>query len=139
MKLNTSIDEIETHLETIEAPSFDHLDFEWEGIRFQAASASTSASQDGGGEIRLRGKLGQLYFTVEDPIQRTSAIEQVYATNRGIDGAYKIDREGVVHFESVTITDEHLTGSDLMSALTLILLEAETHLRLLRAHLKALH
>ncbi len=137
MKLNKSIDDIETHLETIEAPSFDKLDFQWEGIHFHAASHATPKGDSG--EIYLKGKLGQLYFTIEDPVQRTSAIEQVYTTNKDIDGAYKIDRDGVVHFESVTLTDYLLIGTELVSALTLILLEAETHLRLLRAHLKALN
>lgn len=134
--LDETLDRIEGHLEAVEAPAFDTLDFDWEGIHFHATSREGAA---GASDIRLHGKLGRLFFTIEDPVQRASAIERVYATNRGIDGAYRIDRKGFVHFESVTTTDTVLKGNALMSALTLILLEAETHLRALRSHLKAIN
>lgn len=132
MDLDQSIDKIEDHLESLDTPSFDTIDFDWEGIRFHAAARGASS----GGEIRIKARMGSLYYTIEDPVQRSLAIERVYATNRGIDGAYRIDNKGNVHFESVTTTDGTVTGTDLMSALTVILLESETHLRGLRAHLK---
>ncbi|WP_262689671.1 hypothetical protein [Kordiimonas aestuarii] len=132
MKLHETLDKVQGHLDSLDDPQFDKIDFEWEGIKFHAVADSDPE----GGKIRLSAKLGQLYFTVEDAAQRTMAIERVYATNRGIDGAYKIEKNGHVSFNSVTQTDHHLAGTDLMGALTLILLESETHLRALRSHLK---
>ena len=134
MKLHETLDKVQGHLDSLDDPQFDKIDFEWEGIKFHAVTDEVS----GGGKIRLSAKLGQLYFTVEDAAQRTMAIERVYTTNRGIDGAYKIGKNGLVSFNSVTMTDHQLSGSDLMGALTLILLESESHLRALRAHLKPL-
>ncbi|WP_417460880.1 hypothetical protein [Kordiimonas sp.] len=133
MKLHETLDKVQGHLDSLEDQYFDQIDFEWEGIRFHATADATS---DKAGKIQLSAKLGRLYFTVEDAAQRTMAIERVYATNRGIDGAYRIEKNGDVSFQSVTETDQQLTGSALMSALTLILLESETHLRALRSHLK---
>ncbi|WP_417456917.1 hypothetical protein [Kordiimonas sp.] len=135
MKLHETLDKVQGHLDSLEDQQFDQIDFEWEGIRFHAVADSANGS---GGKIELSAKLGRLYFTVEDAGQRTMAIERVYATNRGIDGAYRIEKNGEVSFRSVTETDAQLTGSALMSALTLILLESETHLRALRSHLKPL-
>ena len=135
MKLYEKLDRVQGHLDSLDNPQFDCIDFEWEGIKFHAVA---DRDADGAGTIHLSAKLGQLYFTVEDAAQRTMAIERVYATNRGIDGAYRIEKNGHVSFNSVTRTDTQLAGSDLMGALTLILLESETHLRSLRAHLKPL-
>ncbi|MCJ9429013.1 hypothetical protein [Kordiimonas marina] len=136
MKLQETLAKVQGHLERLDDPTFDKLDFEWEGIQFHA---SAEEKPDGSGSVRLNATLGRLYFTVEDAAQRTMAIERVYATNRGIDGAYLINKKGEVLFNSVTLTDKQLTGSQLMGALTLILLESETHLRALRSHLKPLH
>ena len=132
MKLHKSIQDIHGHLANIDDPPFDKIDFEWEGIHFQAKSHAEAGQH---GRIQLRANLGRLYYTIEDQAQRAMAIERLYATNRGIDGAYHIDAKGNVLFESVTTTDTRMTGTDLMGALTLILLEAETHLRALRTHL----
>lgn len=133
MKLHESLKRVQGHLDRLEDPAFDQIEFEWEGIHFHAAA---DAAADGQGLIKLDAKLGRLYFTVENAAERTMAIERVYATNRGIDGAYQIDRKGDVTFRSVTITNQQLQGNDLLGALTLILLEAETHMRALRSHLK---
>lgn len=133
MKLHESLEKVKGHLESIEDAAFDQLEFEWEGIHFHAAADETHG---GGGKIRLDAKLGRLYFTVENAAERTMAIERVYSTNRGIDGAYKISKKGDVTFHSVTATNQQLKGNDLVGALTLILLESETHLRALRSHLK---
>ncbi|TNE62072.1 MAG: hypothetical protein EP335_13895 [Alphaproteobacteria bacterium] len=136
MKLQDKLAKVQGHLERLEDPAFDQLDFDWEGIQFHARAEE---EHDGGGKIHLSATLGRLYFTVENAAQRAMAIERVYTTNRGIDGAYQISRTGDVRFNSVTLTDQPLTGSALMGALTLILLEAETHLRALRSHLKPLN
>lgn len=135
MKLHESLEKVKGHLESIDDPTFDQIEFDWEGIRFNAAA---DGSSDGGGTIRLDAKLGRLYFTVENAAERTMAIERVYSSNRGIDGAYKINKKGDVTFHSVTATSKQLKGNDLVGALTLILLESETHLRALRSHLKPL-
>lgn len=135
MKLSETLNKAKTQLDSLDDVKFDHLEFDWEGIRFHAAA---DASKTGGGQIHLKAELGRLYFTVEDALQRSMAIERLYSTNRQIDGRYKIGKKGDVSFKSVTNTAEHLKGTHLMSALTLILLEAENHLRALRAHLKPL-
>lgn len=135
MKLHESLERVQGHLENLDEPMFDRLDFEWEGIQFHAAAEDGS---DGAGTIRLRASLGRLYFTVENAAERTMAIERVYSTNRGIDGAYAISPKGDVTYQSVTVTNQPLKGNDLLGALTLILLESETHLRALRSHLKPL-
>ncbi len=133
MKLHESLEKVQGHLQSLDEPIFDHLDFEWEGIQFHAAAQDNN---EGAGTIRLNATLGRLYFTVENAAERTMAIERVYSTNRGIDGAYKIGEKGDVTYQSVTVTNQPLKGNDLVGALTLILLESETHLRALRSHLK---
>jgi len=133
MKLHESLQKVKGHLESLEEAAFDQLEFDWEGIKFHAA-ADTDAN--GGGLIKLNAKLGRLYFTVENAAERTMAIERVYSTNRGIDGAYSISKKGDVTYHSVTATSQKLKGNDLVGALTLILLESESHLRALRSHLK---
>ena len=135
MKLNQKVQEALQTLESLEDQAFDHLDFEWEGIKFQAAS---TISSDGSNGIQLHATLGRLYFTVEDKNQRAMALERLFTANRAIDGAYQIGKKGDIHFRNITKTDTHLTGSKLMSALTVILLEAENHLRALKSHLKAI-
>lgn len=135
MKLSDTLSKAKDQLETLDDRKFDHLEFDWEGIRFHAAA---DAHKLGGGQIHLKADLGRLYFTVEDSVQRSMAIERLYSTNRQIDGKYAIGKKGDVSFRSVTKTAEHLKGTHLMSAITLILLEAENHLRALRAHLKPL-
>lgn len=132
MDLKQSLSQIETSLQTLEEPSFDKLDFEWEDISFHAAAREISGQP----EVQVTARLGSLYFTIEDPMQRAMAIERLYSANRSIDGAYKIDNKGRVSFESITRTDEKKTGRDLMAATAIILLEAESHLRSLRSHLK---
>ena len=136
MKLHESLDRAQGHLETLEKHQIDQLDFDWEGIRFHA---NVSARAGGGSRITLDATLGRIYYTIEDENQRAIAIDRVFSTNRGIDGAYSIARDGQVNFHSVTDTDKELSGSDVMGALTLILLESESHLRGLRAHLKPVH
>ncbi|WP_417449599.1 hypothetical protein [Kordiimonas sp.] len=132
MKLHETLEKVQGHLDNLDNPQFDKIDFEWEGIKFHAYAGDDAD----GGKIYLSAKLGKLYFSIEDSVQRTMAIERIYATNRGIDGAYRIEKNGTISFNSITSTDKMLTGAGLMGALTLILLESETHLRALRAHLK---
>ncbi len=132
MKITSTLDTAAQHLETLDDAAFSRLDFTWEDIRFSAQSEP----MDHGGKIRLRGDMGRLYFTIENAPSRFQSIELIQSANRGIDGAYAIDRKGNVQFESVTLTDVHLKGSALIEALTLILLESESHLRALRAHLR---
>jgi len=135
MKLNQKLDEAKQQLDSLEEQAFDHLNFEWEGIKFQAASTVTA---DGTNGIKLNATLGRLYFTVEDKNQRAMALERLFSVNRTIDGMYKIGSKGDIHFTNITKTDSHMTGSKLMSALTVILLDSEKHLRALRSHLKPL-
>ncbi|GHF27162.1 hypothetical protein GCM10017044_22760 [Kordiimonas sediminis] len=134
MKLSKTIEQAHSHLELVQDSQIEELDFVWEGIKFHAV---TSSAPDGTGVVRLSAKLGALYFTIEDSLQRSLAIEKVYSTNRGIDGTYSIERDGTVYFHSVTATQKKMSGKELISAMTLILLEAETHLRGLKAHLKS--
>lgn len=133
MKLQNSIENAEGYLEKVEEPAFRQIEFDWEGIHFQAKSLEKAS---GGGRIELKATLGSLYYTIENATNRAMAIERVYTTNRGIDGAYSISPKGDVSFQSITTTDQIMQGKELMSALTLILLESETHLRALHSHLK---
>jgi len=133
MKLNQKISQAVQHLDRVENQQFDHLDFEWENIKFQAASTK---DVDGTNNIRLKASLGRLHFTVEDKNNRAMALERLFTTNMAIDGTYEIDKKGDINFSNITHTDTHKTGVNLMSALTVILLEAEIHLRALKAHLK---
>ena len=133
MKINDTLQQAHGSLEKVEQQHLDRVDFEWEGIRFTAQSRDDSAD---GPRITIQAQLGRLYVTVENPEMRAMAIERLYATNRGIDGRYKISSRGDVSFYSETSTDEQLYGADLMGALTLILLESEPHLRALKNHLK---
>jgi len=132
MVLQAQIDKATGSLAKLESSQFDRLEFTWEGISFSAASKKLG----GGGMITLKADLGRLYFTIENQAERSQAIERIYSTNRGIDGAYHIKSGGLVSFESLTRTSDMKTGENLMSALTLILLEAESHLRVIRTHLK---
>lgn len=135
MKLHDSLERAKGHLASIEDAHFDEINFDWEGIHFHAQSVAKGSN---GGEIRLNATLGRVYYTIEDELQRAMALERLFVSNRGIDGAYKLDRSGTVAFSSITTTNDHLSGAGLMSALTVILLESENHLRALRAHLKPL-
>lgn len=134
MKLTTKIEEVQGRLDTLDENAFSQIDFEWEGMRFRAVSSARSD----GGDIRLKASIGRLFYTIEDGNARAQSIEHIYNTNRTIDGAYMIKRNGDVTFESLTTTNKQLCGSDLISALTVILLECETHLRLLRSFLRPL-
>ncbi len=136
MKINDTLDQAHSQLERVEEAQFDKLDFEWEGIRFHAKADSDRINGD---HIHIEANLGRLFLTVENPDQRTMALERLYSTNRGIDALYKIGNQGKISFESITTTDKKLLGSELMSALTLILLESENHLRALKSHLKAVN
>ena len=133
MKLFKTLESVETHISSADEPDFDRIDFDWEDIHFKAHS---EVDRNGGFQIRLSANMGRLYFNIEDTAQRAMALERIYNTNRGIDGTYRILSGGMVKFENITHTDEKILGKDLMSALTLILLESETHLRALRSHLK---
>ncbi len=134
--LTDQYDTAQNNLTKLEKSSFDRLDFIWEGIRFGANSNPTG---DGSAVIQLNARLGHLFYSVEDRQQRVSALDCIRKTNRGIDGCYQLQKNGEVSFESVTATDMQMKGADLMGAVTLILLEAETHLRTLRSHLKPIH
>jgi len=136
MKLSQKLDEAKQHLDALDEQAFDSLDFEWEGIKFQVAS---TVKADGTNTIQLNATLGRLYFTVEDKNQRTMALERLFTVNRTVDGEYKIGNKGDIHFTNTTKTGSHMTGNNLMSALTIILLEAENHLRALQSHLKPNH
>jgi len=133
MKLNQKIDEAQKQLETLEQKSFDKLDFSWEGIDFHAASITKSGDNH---SIHLKATLGRLYFTVEDKNQRAMALERLFTNNRQVDGNYQIGKKGDIRFENHTKTKSHLAGTEFMVALTIILLDCETHLRALQAHLK---
>lgn len=133
MKLQDSISKVEGHLQQLEDQQFDHLSFEWEGIRFKAVSEDT---RDGSAVIKLKADLGRLYYTIENAAHRTMAIERVYSNNRSIDGAYTVDGNGRIVFRCLTKTNSKLVGKELVLALTTILLQTETHLRTLKSHLK---
>jgi hypothetical protein len=135
MKLQESIQQAQGHLDKVDEQQFDTIDFEWEGIRFFAKSENRG---DNGFIVSIKAVLGRLFLTVEDPHERAQAMERLYSTNKGIDGRYRITPLGQVEFQSITSTDGQLFGAELMSALTLILLEAESHLRALRSHLRPL-
>ena len=131
--LQQTVEQAQSQLERLEERQFDSIDFDWEGIRFHATAKS---SINGKPVIHLKAVIGSLFYTVEDGKARSRAISGIYKNNRGIDGSYKLLRSGEVHFESMTRTDDLLRGTDLMSALTLILLEAEPHLLEMRSNLK---
>jgi len=133
MKLNQKLETVETRLGSLEGQQFDHLDFEWEGIRF---SATSDANSNGPSTIEIKATLGRLYFTIEDSLKRSTALDQLFSINRQIDGVYNIGPKGDIFFKSSTNTDSHLCGNKLINALTLIILEAESHLRALRMNLK---
>ena len=133
MKLHESISKVEGHLQALEDQQFDHLSFEWEGIRFKAVSEE---HRDGSAVIKLKADLGRLYYTIENASHRTMAIERVYSNNRSIDGAYTVDGNGRIVFRCLTKTSDKLVGKELVLALTTILLQIETHLRTLKSHLK---
>ena len=132
MKLQDQLDKVESHLQTLEDQKFDQLSFDWEGIRFKASSEDKSD----GGLIRLQANLGRLYFTIENSAHRTMAIERLYSNNRSVDGAYSVDANGQVLFQCLTKTNQKLVGKALVTAVTTILLQTETHLRTLKSHLK---
>ena len=134
MKLDEKLTKAQDQLTVLDEMAFDHLEFDWEGINFHAA---TDVNNNGQGHVHLKASLGRLYFTVENSAQRAIAIDRLYSTNRDIDGNYAIGPKGDVSFRSITRTDGQLTGTNLMCALTTIILEAENHLRALRSHLKA--
>jgi len=133
MKLSQKIDQANLQLGALEDKAFAGLDFDWEGIKFHVASDTDAA---GSHRIQLNATLGRLYFTVEDKNQRAMALDRLFTINRTIDGLYAIGKNGDIHFKSATKTDNRLKGTQLMSALTIILLEAESHLRAIQAHLK---
>ena len=133
MKLSRKLEEAEQQLEKLGNQQFDHLDFEWEDIKFEAA---TGTEKDGSPSIHLKARLGRLHFTVEDKNNRAMALERLFSTNRTIDGTYEIGRKGDISFRNITRTNAPVAGTTLMSAVTVILLEAENHLRALKAHLK---
>jgi len=134
MQIAQTLEHAEQQLERADDAAFSRLEFCWEGIQFHALSED----KPDGGQIRLRADLGQLYYTIENAMARYQSIELIHSANRGIDGAYAIDKRGTVRFESVTLTDGHLKGVHMMRALTLILLESESHLRALRTYLRPL-
>jgi hypothetical protein len=136
MKIQDTLQQAQGQLDKVDEAQFDRLDFEWEGIRFHAKSEIDTPK---GSHIHIKAHLGRLFLTVEDPNERRQAIERLYSTNRGIDSTYTIGEQGKIIFESVTTTDDHLLGADLMGALTLILLESENHLRAIRSHLRPLN
>lgn len=134
MKLQESLDQVEGHLKTLDDQKFDQLSFEWEGIKFKATAEE---SRDGGCFVRLTANMGRLFYTIENSEYRSMAIERLYANNRSVDGAYSVDQQGNVIFRSLTSTHHKLAGKELMVALTTIVLQSETHLRSVKAHLKS--
>lgn len=133
MKLQDQLQKVESHLQSLEDQKFDQFSFDWEGIRFKASSEAKSD----GGLIKLQANLGRLYFTIENSAHRTMAIERLYSNNRSVDGAYSVDNSGQVLFQCLTKTREKLVGKALVTAITTILLQSETHLRTLKSHLKS--
>lgn len=133
MKLQDTIDKVNSRLKALEDRQFDQLSFDWEDIRFHAISEEDA---DGSSRIRINAELGRLYFTVENAAHRAMAIERLYANNRAIDGAYSVDNNGNVLFQCLTKTSQKMLGNDLLVALTTIILQTETHLRTLKSHLK---
>ncbi len=135
MQLHEKIDEAHSNLEAATVQQFDRLHFEWEGMAFQA---TTHVTEDETGTIELHARLGRLYYTIENRDERMMAIERTESTSRRTDGRFAITRQGDVSFQSLTSTDEQLKGKHFASALTVILLGCEQHLRAVRAHLKEL-
>lgn len=132
MKLQDQLSKGETQLQALEDQQFSQLAFDWEGIQFKAFSEEKA----NGGLIRLQANLGRLFFTIENAAHRAMAIERLYSNNRAIDGAYSVDGTGHVLFQCLTNTTEQLKGKEFITALATILLQAETHLRTLKSHLK---
>lgn len=133
MELKTKLERAEKHLASLDEQEIEHLDFNWEGISF---TANTKTLASGKGQIELSATLGQLFFTIEDPGQRTMALERLFQTNRDIDGVYTISPNGTIHYKSRTECNSRISARNLMEALTVILLEGESHLRSIKAHLK---
>lgn len=134
MKLHDSIAKVETHLTTLDQQEFDQVAFQWHGITFNVASEESEVS---GAKIILNARLGRLFYTIENAADRAMAIERLYANNRVSDGAYSISKDGSVYFTSQTQTDTQAKGQALVTAVTVILLQAGNQLRSLQAHLKA--
>lgn len=133
MKLQESLEKVETHLSTLDQQNFDQVSFEWEGINFKAAIEKLASGMT---RIALDAKLGRLYFTIEDAAHRAIAIERIYSNNRATDCAYSLKKNGEVFFKNLTTTAQKLNAQDLYAAITIILLESGTHIRALKAHLK---
>lgn len=131
MKLAEKLETATNVITRAEGSDFDRIDFDFEGITLHAFSEK----KEKGGHIHLKAQLGRLFYTIEDSDRRTMAIERIKSANRGIDGAYSIDRHSTVHFQSLTGTDEYVVGDHLVKVLTLIILEAEPHLRSIKHHL----
>ena len=133
MQLSEKIQQAEHSIEAAEDQQFDHIHFTWENIDFKA---STRAYDDNACYIDIQADLGRLFYTIENTADRTMGLERIYSTNRVIDGSYKIDRNGRVSFKNATRTQTHTKGKELLSAVTVILMEAEPHLRSIKSHLK---
>lgn len=133
MKLQESLDKVEDHLSKLDEQKFDKIAFEWEGISFKAV---TEKIADDLNQIKLDARLGRLFYTIEDAAQRAMAIERLSSNNRSTDGAYSISKQGEVFFKSLTTSKEALLGTDLLNAVTVILLQSGSHLRSLKSHLK---
>jgi len=134
MKLQDSISQAELHLASIKNFQPDAITFDWQGISFEA---TTQELHDGSFTLQICATLGRLYYTVENASHRTSAIKHLFHSNREIDGAYSITEKGGVHFESLTTTNKKLTGNELLTAITTIVIHAEPHLRTLKSFLRS--
>lgn len=116
-----------------QTPARQQFDFLWEGCAF---TALVLPLDDGTSDILLKGAVGRLYFTIEDADKRQTGLSRLRRLNRAIDGSYRISSNGDIQFESITSAPGALIGDDLLSAVTLVVLEAEAHMKEVRDLLK---
>ena len=133
MKLHKKLDQVQQHLSTVEEQSIDHIEFNWEGIDFIATAEPAPGDTV---DLHLSAKLGRLFYTIEDDLQRNMAMERLFQSNLTLDGRYSIGSKGDISFNSKTRFSAPLDTKAFMSGLAITLLEAERHLRGLQAHLK---
>lgn len=124
--LTASINDAEDRLKDANSINFAKMDFDWRGGRFRATSDVDAMGQPG---IGLSGRLGRLFFTAEGPTMRQLALAKVCRVNSGVDGRYEVKRSGAIKFSNRTATSTLLTGHDLVEAITIIILDADSHLR----------
>lgn len=134
-QLHKSIDTITKHLEMIENQDLDRLDFEWNGMPFSALIENKKAST----LITIKGKLGRIYYTVENANKRKTALTQYYTSKRSKHRPFKLVNKHEIHFKEITQSRSKLDSSGVMSAITMILLDLNASLQSFTSNLKPLH